>query len=357
MDRRVLPDFLYERVDRLPGRETVRLLASRLGGAMLTHRVWKWAECGFDRAVARRYAGRCRAIYGMEHASLATFTAQKAKGGLCLLRQVNAHARTIATLMQEQTARFPQYATAYSRLLMREAAATCRRKEAEYAVSDLIVCNSEFVRESFLHAGVDGAKLAVVPTGCPTLPGQPARSGAGGGPLVYLFVGTLSLRKGAPDLLAAWREFRPGAAAELWLAGAGELPEAVWRDIPGVRYLGMLSRAQLMQTYREADVFVLPTWCEGRAHAVLEALAAGLPVITTAASGCGDLVHDGLNGRLVASGDAAALAQAMAACLEQREDLPEMGRHSRVHAAAWTVADANRAHVALIRDFLRERGY
>lgn len=357
LDRRVLPEFLYSRVDCLPGREAVRLLASRLGGAILTHRIWQWAEISFDRTVARRYAGRCRAVYGMEHASLATFSAQKAKGGLCLLRQVNAHARTIAAVRQEQTARFPQYASAYSRLLAQETEITCRRKEAEYAAADLIVCNSEFVRESFLHAGVDGAKLAVVPTGCPMLPAQPARSGAGGNPLVYLFVGTLSLRKGVPDLIAAWQEFHPGAAAELWLAGAGELPEAVWRDVPGVRHLGILSRARLMQIYRKSDVFVLPTLCEGRAHAVLEALAAGLPVITTAASGCADIIHNGLNGRIMASGDAAALAQAMDACLEQRERLPEMGQRSRAYAAAWTVADADRAHVALIRDFLHQRGY
>jgi glycosyltransferase involved in cell wall biosynthesis len=354
---RVVPEFLQGRVEAIWGRELVRVLASRAIGPRAAHKVWRWAEEGFDRTVARRYAGRYRCIYGMEHSSLETFRRQKAAGGLCVLRQVTAHGRTVAKILRTAAERHPSYITPYHAMLLAESDRIVARKCAEYELADLIIGNSEYVRGTFVAEGVAPDRVVCVSTGCPPVSGVPARAGRGTGRLRFLFVGTLSLRKGAPDLMAAWREFRPGAAAELWLAGAGELPESVWRNVPGVRYLGMLSRAQLMQTYRQADVFVLPTWCEGRAHAVLEALAAGLPLITTAASGCGDLVHDGLNGRLVAPGDAAALAQAMAACLEQREDLPEMGRHSRVHAAGWTVADANRAHVALIRDFLRERGY
>src|SRR5436309_2003088 len=71
---RQVPDWLAGRVRTYPMREFVRVAARRAGlSAVACDRVWEWAETGFDRRVARDWAGRAQCLYGCEHASLETF--------------------------------------------------------------------------------------------------------------------------------------------------------------------------------------------------------------------------------------------------------------------------------------------
>lgn len=183
-----------------------------------------------------------------------------------------------------------------------------------------------------------------------------ARSGAASGLLRFLYVGTLSLRKGLPYLLEAWRYLKPGSHAQLYLVGSKELDVvARLKQEPGIRYLGLLSKDELRHAYRQADVLVLPTLCEGLAHSVLEALSFGLPVITTEASGAGHLIRSGENGFIVPSADAEALATAMAQAVERRAELPLMGERSTERARGWTVANSNAEHLCRLNDFLETR--
>jgi glycosyltransferase involved in cell wall biosynthesis len=351
--QRRLPDFLEGKTDCVGARELLRALVARTGRKRLTHVVWKWAEAGFDTTVAQRYAGRYRYLYGMEHASAATFAAQRRLGGRCFLRQVAAHGRTINTVLQGEAERFPQYVTPYLRLLLAEGAATAQRKEREYALADLIVANSTYVSRTFVAHGIAAQKIIAIPTGCPPLDSVGGRAGKGTGPLRFLYVGTLSLRKGVPYLLEAWRQWKPGVNAELWLAGSREIPltDASLSE-PGVRYLGQLSQDALAQVYREADVLVLPTVCEGMAHAVLEALSYGLPVITTPESGCADFITQGENGWLIPARNSEALVSALDEALTSRGQLAALGQVSRRKAAAWTIEQSNEAHVACLRQFI-----
>src|SRR6185503_3015169 len=116
--RRQLPPFLDGKTDTIWLGELVRVVASKSAGPLTTHRVWEWAERRFDRTVARRYAGRFNVVYGMEHASAATFAAQRAAGGACVLRQVTAHGRVLSAVLRREAERFPQFVTPYHRLLM-----------------------------------------------------------------------------------------------------------------------------------------------------------------------------------------------------------------------------------------------
>ena len=74
----------------------------------------------------------------------------------------------------------------------------------------------------------------------------------------------------------------------------------------GPTYLGAIPRNQVQQEFRRADLFVLPTLAEGMALSALEAMASGLPVITTPQ--CGSVIRDGIEGFLVPIRDAEALA-------------------------------------------------
>lgn len=353
LKRREAPAFIAGKVDNIWTRELLRILSARIMNPNVTHALWEWAETSFDRIVARRYGGRFDIVYGMEHSSAATFKVQKASGGRCVLRQVSAHARTINLVLRQETDRFPQFVTLYHRLLMENEEKIAARKETEYKLADLIVANSHYIKKTFIANGVPAGKIVAVPTGCPPVDLVGARSGAGRDALRVLYVGTLSLRKGFPYLLEAWRRAELGPHGELWIAGKSELD--VMTELQAersIRYLGMLARDELFGIYRQADVMVLPTLCEGLAHSALEALSFGLPIITTEASGVGDLVVEGENGFIVPSRDAGALALALVNALEWRTRLPGMGARSAQKAKNWTLEHSNAQHLKHVKNLI-----
>lgn len=145
-----------------------------------------------------------------------------------------------------------------------------------------------------------------------------------------LFVGRFEPRKGFDlALSAAAQLLRALPEAEIHFAG-GELDEEA-RNVmdatgtaglerhPRVRFLGLLPRHQLEQAYREADVVLVPSRYESFGLVAIEAMAAGRPVLAIAAGGLGEVVTDGIDGRLVRDGPEAACDLA-AALVELGQD-------------------------------------
>jgi glycosyltransferase involved in cell wall biosynthesis len=93
--------------------------------------------------------------------------------------------------------------------------------------------------------------------------------------------------------------------------------------------VGWVARERIADYYRGADVFVTATTWEGMPNTVLEAMACGLPIVGTRASGLCELVHDDLNGFLVPINDPDALAQALAGLINNGYERRRMGRQSR----------------------------
>jgi UDP-glucose:(heptosyl)LPS alpha-1,3-glucosyltransferase len=168
-----------------------------------------------------------------------------------------------------------------------------------------------------------------------------ASLGVGPGTPVAAVVGRLAPMKGHEHLLAAWREVRARVPrAVLCVAGEGEL-EGELRERAralglgdGVRFLGF--QAELADLYRGVDLFVLASVRdEGASHALLAAMAAGLPSVVT---DCGGLAETAGEGALVVPpGDPAALARAIA------ELLGDPGRRARLGASARRRAEERHA--------------
>jgi glycosyltransferase involved in cell wall biosynthesis len=121
-----------------------------------------------------------------------------------------------------------------------------------------------------------------------------------------LFAGTVGLRKGVPYLLEALRSLQGKIPFECKIAGTSEIaPDklAQYRDVAD--FLGRVPRSQMNELYQWADVFVLPSICEGSAMVTYEALLSGLPVITT--YNAGSLVRDGIDGYIVKIRDVEAI--------------------------------------------------
>lgn len=184
--------------------------------------------------------------------------------------------------------------------------------------------------------GVPAGRIAVIPNGVdvPTEAADPRVADE------VLMVGNLSQgspRKGFDVLLAAWAlVHRERPAARLVVAGGGD--RAPWERMAdglgcreSVRFAGPVPDPGPL--YRRAALFVLPSRNEGMSNALLEAQANGLPAVATDIAANRAVVEDGVTGRLVAPGDAAAFAAAVLALLRDPPVREAMGRAARVRAA------------------------
>ena len=165
-------------------------------------------------------------------------------------------------------------------------------------------------------------------------------------PLRLVYIGRLVREKGLYELLEGLRLVHAqGVAAELVIAGGGPEAERLRDSVAAsglerVSFAGAVRGADKIAMLGRADVFVLATYhAEGLPYAVLESMAAGVPVITTRVGALPELVVDGLNGLLIEPRDPAAIAAAIRRLAGDRERLARMSDASRTTiAAGYTVA-------------------
>ena len=202
------------------------------------------------------------------------------------------------------------------------------RDALKYERSDLILVPSEFVRRSVLELGADPRKIAAVPYGLDEwwldqvnepVPGR------------VLFVGSVGLRKGSHYLAEASRILaQRRAECEVRVVGPYRSDVIRHAAFKGPTYVGQVPRSRIGDEFRRADVFVLPTLCDSFALVHLEAMACGVPVITT--PNCGAVVRDGIDGFIVPIRDAAAIADKVELLLTDRALRDRMGASARERA-------------------------
>ena len=149
------------------------------------------------------------------------------------------------------------------------------------------------------------------------------------------FVGRLTKDKGIRELVDAFCILRAeGKDVRLLLLGDFESGDPVdhateqrIRSDPGIRWLGYVPDPH--PYYPLMDVFVFPTYREGLGRVLLEAAAAGKPVVSTHTTGVVDVVFEGVTGLLVPTQDAAAVAQAVGTILRDRHLARAMGERAR----------------------------
>ena len=185
-----------------------------------------------------------------------------------------------------------------------------------------VVVPSAYLRDIALRWGLDPARVVVVPNPAPPLDDLPSRAEAREALAlsgrVVATAGRLTAQKALGDALAAIA--RVDGASLVVLGDGPERPRLeARRDELGlgdrVRFLGAGTRDDVVRLFRAADVALLTSAWENLPHTVLEALAAGTPVVATAVGGVPEVVREGENGLLVAAGDVEAIAGALARLL------------------------------------------
>jgi glycosyltransferase involved in cell wall biosynthesis len=264
----------------------------------------KTAVARLSRVEAARTS---KVVMAYSYAALEIFRFARARGWHTVLGQIDPgplEERIVAKLYEkdfDQRGRWqptpPQY---WSRW----------RKECELA--DRIVVNSLWSHAALVEEGVPAAKIKFVPLAYDEpkafdifqrkYPGAFSRSR----PLRVLFLGQINLRKGMGPLLEAIRLLR-GEPIEFSLVGSIQItvpPDL--RDDPQVHWVGSVSNEKTARFYRDADIFIFPTFSDGFGLTQLEAQAWKLPIVTT--KFCGDVVEDGRNGCILTEVTSCAIA-------------------------------------------------
>jgi glycosyltransferase involved in cell wall biosynthesis len=191
-------------------------------------------------------------------------------------------------------------------------------RDAELRGAAHVFTPSSYLGELAVSWGVAPARVSVLPNPAPELPeSEPRevlRASFGMDRLTLAFAGRLTAQK---SLGLALRAISQVDGVDLLIAGEGD-ERAPLEDAAAklalserVRFLGPLARDRVIDLFRAADAAILSSSWENFPHAVVEALAAGTPVIATRAGGVAEVVHDEVNGLIVPADDAEALGAAV----------------------------------------------
>lgn len=204
----------------------------------------------------------------------------------------------------------------------------------ECSLADQIVVNSNWSRDALIAEGVATEKLRVIPVAyeegndASSFQRHYPRAFSAERPLRVLFLGQVNLRKGVAQLLEAVK-LLTGEPVEFWFVGPMQI--RVPQDLKlhrHVRWFGVAPRVSVESYYRDADLFILPTFSDGFGLTQLEAQAWKLPVI--ASRYCGEVVRDGFNGVVLEEVNGEAIAEAIRRFLRSPERLSAMSVRSGV---------------------------
>jgi glycosyltransferase involved in cell wall biosynthesis len=249
-------------------------------------------------------------------------------GALRMVLRGSAHIRTQARLLEEEERRTGVR-------LDRPSSWMIAREEREYALTDRIVVLSSFARDSFVAEGVPPERLVIVPPGAdldrfravPATVEARCRRMVAGERLRVLNVGAFSLRKGMWDLAAAIEEVDPARFEFRFVGTVTAEARALARRLRhAATFDGHRPEAALPDVYGWGDVFALPTVEDGFGLVLLQAAAAGLPIVTTPHGGGRDLVRDGVTGWLCPVRSPESLVKRLRWCDENRPALAWMTR-------------------------------
>jgi len=209
--------------------------------------------------------------------------------------------------------------------------------------ADFLVCIGRFARSQLmkLSPAEQWNKFEICPLGVDVAKYNPMPGDRTGKPFTIVCVGRLTPAKGqhilieACSTLRAWgREFR------LVIVGAGPDEHALRASVvehqlgQHVVFTGALNQDEVQAWYRQSDVFALPSFAEGIPVVLMEAMASGVPCVTTRITGIPELIRDGIDGFLVTPSDSQELADTLAMLMDDPELRRELGEAGRARVGA-----------------------
>ena len=328
---RVAADLPPERVLRNP---TLALwLAANRGRYPIVEDYYAWCSDRSAAWIRREGFGAATGLYGYIRNVHPRLFRQARRAGLRTVgEQMIAPAAVEFAEAERQAAAWPGWedapgSGAFTRL--------DRFERATWAEADCVVAPSEYVRAGLIGQGVPHERVRLVPYPAEIGPFQPVDRRGRPGPVVVGFVGQVNLRKNAPLLFEVARRFDPREVRFVVVGKSTLKPEVVAAHRGQVELIGSVPRSEVAGHLAAFDLFLFPSVCEGSAAVVIEAMATGLPVLTT--PNAGSPVVDGADGFVLAPHDAAAFVERIAELVADPERRHAMGQSARARVAGLTL--------------------
>ncbi len=279
----------------------------------------------FDLYAARQIVP-CSIFHGWAGFSLQSLRRARRLGAVTVLERASCHILTQKRLLEEEYQRHGLGRPAIADVAI-------KRELREYEEVDFVGVPSQFAFDSFVEQGFHPDKLILTPFGVDTRRFRPARRNDS--TFRALFVGQVSIRKGIQYLLHAWQELdvKEGELVVVGNIGLGARRVAenlLKADRQGARIRFAGFDPDPVALYQSASVFVFPSIEEGSALVTYEAMACGVPVITT--PNAGSVVRDGVDGFIVPAGDVQALKNGLLLLYKDHKLCAEMGASARRRA-------------------------
>jgi glycosyltransferase involved in cell wall biosynthesis len=290
---------------------------------------YTWWRGGFGRWVHRTGLGRANALFGFVRNLCPALCASCRRRGLVTVGdQIIAPAALEREEARRQARCWPGWQPA------READDGDRVIDMEgrtWQALAHITCPSDYVRQGLVKQGLDPRKITVLPypidvNAYPSPDRSPRK-----GPVVVGFVGAVNLRKGAPCFFEVARRFPPDQVRFVMVGPVGLDPAKAAAHKGPVDLIGPVPRSAIPAWLERFDIFFFPTTCEGSAGAVMEAMASGLPVVTTPNSGT--VAREGIEGFLSSPGDTQSFTASIGRLADQPALRLQMGQAARRRAA------------------------
>jgi alpha-maltose-1-phosphate synthase len=329
---RVVVPNAYERLVQHRAHEglyskEIRVAPLHLVATKIGPRAWMASRRRFGRLAGRLGVRERCGVMAFDGNAAETFKILKEEGLPCILDQTIAHRRWSVRVGQAECEAFPEWGDRWG-----ATEELMELEEEEQGLADTILCGSQFCADTMSAEGVSADKLQVVEYGANTSRFSPLVGARADGPVRLLFVGALNLRKG-------FHYYAKVAASleglDVQASAAGSLrvrPETLAPYLGVLKILGRRLYADMPEVYRSHDIYVFPTLVEGSSLSIYEALASGLPVVTT--PNAGSIVRDGVEGFVVPARDPEALHLAVERLVRDPELRREMGRAARLRALA-----------------------
>lgn len=304
----------------------------------------------FSRLVAKRVrSAKPQAVICYTSCALEPFRAASRIGAVKILDQPSCHHNVgLEVLKREQkTGRVGLDVNPPPEWLIEQCTEEARQ-------ADLVLAGSVLVKESLVKAGIAADKVSVLPYGVDLGLFYPASETVPSKSLTAVYVGQLASFKGLAYLLEAFKGV-PTSACRLLVIG-GRAEDARLLDRYGVvfEHVPFVPRTELARLLRKADFFVYPSLLDGSALVTYEALASGLPVITTPNSG--SVVRDGIDGFIVPPRDVDALRERIERLIRDRDLRQAMSLNARKRAEEYSWGKYHERLAALVRASLKLGG-
>lgn len=284
----------------------------------------------FTNQICRQDLKKADSFYLFSAAALEVLQYANDTGKYGVLEQPIAPKQTEVRLLQEEQRRFEDWTTSTS-VPSAGTRAYASREQQEWEAADLIVCGSQFVKDTLMEekGGID--KCVVVPYGVRLprninnylRPEPPSRHKK---KINVLTVGAVNLRKGAPYVMQIAKRCQD--VANFRMVGSVDVDLSVRHEMENyVDLTGHVPYSEVTNHYIWADIFLLPSICEGSATATYEALAAGIPVLCT--PNTGSIVENAVEGFIVPMREADGFSEKIHELASDRRLLDHLSKNAR----------------------------